>query len=278
MNSDQNDQRQVGTGRAESGISRWWHSLPNELVSVILDWGVVLAVVVLVVVIYVPKAIWAEEDRARDESRRRMTIIQAAEDFYRTISDSYTTDGPFLFKLISQTHDSLVGDTTFIGEQIVYVDGSPYTVDIPEILLIQMDTTFTVSRTVRDTMLDTTYAVALWNEERSVEDTVYINGSRGLGMLLDTPAYLRTTDTSYGSHTELINDYAWFRYRLTEDLLKNPVSGLPYEIKLDSTGTVLTIAFPESDLNEQRRYLFFKFKALDHGEIVDSKPSWRSGE
>ena len=123
MNSDQNDQRQVGTGRAESGISRWWHSLPNELVSVILDWGVVLAVVVLVVVIYVPKAIWAEEDRARDESRRRMTIIQAAEDFYRAITDNYTTDGPFLFKLISQTHDSLVGDTTFIGEQIVYVDG-----------------------------------------------------------------------------------------------------------------------------------------------------------
>ena len=127
-------------------------------------------------------------------------------------------------------------------------------------------------------MLDTTYAVALWNEERSVEDTVYINGSKGLSVLLDNPAYLRTTDTSYGSHTELLNDYAWFRYRLAEDLLINPVSGLPYEIKLDSTGTVLTIAFPESDLNEQRRYLFFKFKALDHGEIVDSKPSWRSGE
>ena len=278
MNSDQNEQKQVGVGRALSGISRWWHSLPNELASVILDWGVVSAVAVLVVVIYVPKAIWAEEDLARDESRRRMTIIQATEDFYRTIRDSYTTDGPFLFKLISQTHDSLVGDTTFIGEQIIYVDGSPYAVDIPKILLIQMDTTFTVSRTVRDTMLDTTYAVALWNKERSVEDTVYINGSKGLGVLMDSPAYMRTTDTSYGSHTELLNDYAWFRYRLTEDLLKNPVSGLPYEIKLDSTGTVLTIAFPESDLNEQRRYLFFKFKALDHGEIVDSKPSWRSSE
>ncbi len=275
MNSDQIGQRQDNTGREESGFSQWWHSLPHDLVNVILDWGVVLAVVLLVVVIYVPKAIWAQEDLARDESRRRMTIIQAAEDFYRAISDNYTTDGRFLFQLISQTHDSLIGDTTFIGEQIVYVDGLPNTVDIPEILLIQLDTTFTVSRSVRDTMLDTTYAVALWNEERSVEDTVYINGSKGLSVLLENPAYLRTVDTTHGSHTELLNDYAWFRYRLTEDLLKNPISGLPYNIQLDSTGTVLTISFPESGLNEQRRFLFFKFKALDHGEIIAGEPSWR---
>jgi hypothetical protein len=275
VNSDQIGQRLDNKGRAESGFLQWWHSLPHDLVSVILDWGVVLAVVVLVVVIYVPKAIWAQEDRARDESRRRMTIIQAAEDFYRTISHNYTTDGRFLFQLISQTHDSLIGDSTFIGEQIVYVDGLPYTVDIPEILLIQLDTTFTVSRSVRDTMLDTTYAVALWNEERSVEDTVYINGSKGLSVLLDNPAYLRTVNVTYGSHTELLNDYAWFRYRLTEDLLKNPISGLPYNIRLDTTGTVLTISFPESALNEQRRFLFFKFKALDHGEIIAGEPSWR---
>ncbi len=278
MNSDQIGQRQDNQGREESDFLRWWHSLPHDLASVILDWGVVSAVALMCVVIYVPKAIWADEDRARDESRRRMTIIQNAEDFYQTITDNYTTDGRFLFKLISQTHDSLIGDTTFIGEQIVHVDGLPYSVDIPEILLIQLDTTFTVSRSVRDTMLDTTYSVLLWNEERSMEDTIYINGIKGLRVLRDDPAYRHTADTTYGSHTELLNDYAWFRYRLTEGLLKNPVSGLPYDITLDSTGTVLTISFPESALNEQRRFLFFKFKALDHGEIVAGEPSWRSGE
>ncbi len=278
MNNDKIRQILDSIGQAWSRLSRWWHSLPHNLVSVILDWGVVLAVALLFVVIYVPKTIWAEEDRARDESRRRMTIIQAAEDFYRAITDNYTTDGRFLFQLISQTHDSLIGDTTFIGEQIVHVDGVPYTVYIPEILLTQLDTTFTVSRSVRDTMLDTTYTVLLWNEERSVEDTIYINGIKGLSVLFDDPGYMGTPDTAYGSHTELINDYAWFRYRLTENLLKNPVSGQPYNILLDSTGTVLTISFPESALNEQRRFVFFKFKALDHGEIVSGEPSWRRSE
>lgn len=276
MNSEQTRDERAIKNTGLRGLSNIWHRLPKNVINTILDWGVVLAMLFLIIVIYVPKSIWAEEDLARTESRRRMMIIQSAENFYKTLTDKFTTDGPFLFKLVSQTHDSLVGDTTFLGPQVVRVEGQSYSVDIPERMLKQLDTTFTIPRAVRETLLDTTYTVLLWNDERSEHDTIFINGIVGLQHNQADPSYRGITDTTFGSHTELVNDYAWYRYRLVDDLLFHPVSFEPYLLNLDSTGEEFTIAAPESDLNVQRRYLMFHFEAIDHGKIVDGEPSWLS--
>ncbi len=256
-------------------ISKWWYGCSKHTRLLILDWLSVTAVLMLIAVVYIPKSIWAEEERYRIESRRRMEVIQSAENFYRTLTGSFTVDGPFMFALVSQTHDSLIGDSTFIGEQVVHVDGMPHLVDIPEGMTFQLDTTFSVGRALRDTVLDTTYTVLVWNDERADNDTVYITGKVGLSRLEADPDYRGAADSSFGSHSEVITDYDWNRFRLNDELLLGSVSREPFIIDIDTTSQELTIASPITDAYVEMRYLLFRFKARGHGKIVNGEASWR---
>lgn len=257
-------------------IPAWWHSLPRHSAILILDWLVILAALVLVVVIYIPKHIWAEEETYRTDSRRRMEIIQDAENFYNIMRGNYTTDGDFLFNLISQTHDSLIADTTFTGLQIVHVNGSPYRLTIPELMGHQMDTTFSVGRLMRQELLDTTYTITLWNDERAAYDTVFINGSSGLAQVKQDTAFSEVLDTIYSSHSEVYTDYKWNRFRLEPELLVCPITRKPFIISFDSTESELTIASPITGEYVESRYILFKFEVKDHGKIVGGDPSWRN--
>ncbi len=205
-----------------------------------------------------------------------MRIIRDAEDFYNTIRGNYTTDGDFLLKLISQTHDSLIADTTFTGMQIVHVNGSPREVNIPEFLGHQIDTTFSVGRQLRREVLDTTYTITLWNDERAANDTIFLNGSSGLAQVKLDSAFREVLGSSYSSHNEVYTDYKWNRFRLESELLACPVTRKPSIISLDSTKIELTIASPIVDEYVESRYVVFKFRAKNHGEIVGGDPSWRS--
>lgn len=256
-------------------ISTWWRSLPKHITVLILDWFIVAAITILMIVIYVPRGIWAEEDAYRKESRRRMEIIQDAQEFYRTMGTSYAEDGELLIRLVSQAHDSLIADTTFFGSQLIHIDGEPYEVNIPEGLGIQMDTTFSVGREMKREVLDTTYTITLWNMERAVYDTIYRNGMRSLSAIMKDSTFSEVLDTAYGSHPEVYTDYSWNRFRLSDDLLFCPITKLPYEITIDSVGNKVTVASPIKDTYVDSRYLFFKFRAEDHGEIVDGEASWR---
>jgi hypothetical protein len=256
-------------------IATLWRALPKHITVLILDWLIVIAIAILMIVIYVPKGIWAEEDAYRKESRRRMEIIQDAQEFYRTMGTSYADDGEFLIKLVSQAHDSLIADTTFIGEQVVHVDGKPYTVRIPEGLWTQMDTTFSVGREMRREVLDTTYTITLWNMERAAYDTIYRNGIVSLEAIMQDSTFSDVLDTTHGSHPEVYTDYTWNRFRLSNDLLYCPITKLPYEITVDSTGNKVSVESPIKDAYTESRYLFFKFRAEDHGKIEDGEANWR---
>jgi hypothetical protein len=256
-------------------IAAWWKTLPKHITILILDWLIVIAVAILMIVIYVPRGIWAEEATYQKESRRRMQILQDAQEFYRTMGDSYATEGELLIHLVSQAHDSLIADSTFIGEQIVHIDGKPYQVNIPEGLWVQMDTTFTVGRELRREVLDTTYTITLWNMERAAYDTLYRNGAKSLAAIKQDSTFSEILGTTYGSHREVYTDYAWNRFRLKEELLSCPVTKLPYVITTDSTGNEVNIASPIEDVYVESRYIFFKFRAKDHGEIVDGEANWR---
>ncbi|MFQ6611464.1 MAG: hypothetical protein ACE5D7_11815 [Fidelibacterota bacterium] len=48
----------------------------------ILDWGIIFAILILLMSIFIPTIIWEEEDSYRDESRFRMHVIADAENFY----------------------------------------------------------------------------------------------------------------------------------------------------------------------------------------------------
>ncbi|MBC8478836.1 MAG: hypothetical protein H8D46_00110, partial [FCB group bacterium] len=83
----------------------------------LLDWLIILAALIMLAMIYIPSSIWREEVRHRSESRERMTIISEAEEFYRELTGSYTTDGDELFQLVEAAMDSLIADTLFLGQQ-----------------------------------------------------------------------------------------------------------------------------------------------------------------
>jgi len=255
-------------------ISSWWQSVPRQTATLILDWLIVIVIAVLVVVIYVYQSVWAEEDAYRTESQRRMGIIQDAEEFYNTIRGNYATDGSLLFQLISQTHDSLIADSTFVGEQMVHIDGAPCRVNIPEFMDYQMDTTFSVGQLQRRDVLDTTFTITLWNDERAAYDTIFINGTRGLAQIMLDTVFSEVLDTSYGSHSEVYTDYDWNRFRLNPELLICPVTGEPYIISLDSTESELRIASPIIGEYKESRYLVFRLRVKDHGEIVAGESSW----
>lgn len=253
----------------------WWQSLPDKVVALILDWLIVGASLVLMAVIYIPRGIWAEEDIATERSRQRMIVIQDSQDFFHTIVGEYALDGQFLFSMISQAHDTLIGDSTFIGRQTIIIDGSPHAVNIPEGMGWRMDTTYSVGRPVRREVLDTTYTVVLFDAELAANDTIYLVGVAALSTIFDDPGYRGIPDTSFSSHTEVITDYTWNRYRLSADLLLNPVTGEPFRMELDSTLSELTITDPLSFGHSERRYLFFSFKPPNAGRIVDGDPSWK---
>lgn len=268
------ESKQEKHGKAASGKAIREGRSVSQGIIVVLNWLVVIATAILLACIYIPQSIWAEEDQYRTESRRRMQIIQNAEQFYNTLRGGYTDDGEFLFKLISQTHDSLIADTTFIGDQVVHVDGEPVSVLIPALLGRQMDTTFTVGRQLRREVLDTVYTITQWNIERAANDTSYVNGSATLSQRMQGTNFRAVLDTSYGSHTEVYTDYKWNRYRLEPELLLCPVTREPYIIDIDTVSLELTIASPIYEGYTEPRYFLFEFQALDHGEIIDGNPSW----
>ncbi|MFC1480774.1 hypothetical protein ACFL6E_00830 [Candidatus Neomarinimicrobiota bacterium] len=273
MNNTEKTGIEQGSGK-NNFIMHWWHKLADESASLVLDWAIIVAVAILVVVIYVPKKIWGEEDAARNESRRRMVIINDAEEFYNVITGNYTTDGEFLFKLVAQTYDSLIADSTFISDQIVHVNGMPYSVNIPEIVFEQLDTTFTVGRALRINVLDTTYTVLVWNDEIGASDTSYVNGIRGLNLFKEDPNFREVVAVTPGEHSEVITEYEWNRYPLDFELLTNTVTDDPYLIAIDSTGMILTVASPLPRNYKETRYAFFTFRGGNHGSITDGDVSW----
>ena len=203
-------------------ISAGWRRIPEKSAALILDWMLVVASVILVVVIYIPRGIWAEENSSMNDTLHRMRVVSKAEEMFHTITSDWATDGEYLFQLMSQAHDTLIGDTTFVGNQTIIVYGQPRHVNIPVGLGYQMDTTFSAPRPVRIVILDTTYTIVLWDAELSSLDTIYLTGAASLLQFDDDPAYRGIADTAYGSHSEVDNDYTWNRYRLTVDLLSNP--------------------------------------------------------
>ena len=253
---------------------QWWKSLPEKTAAVILDWLLLGAALTLVIVIYVPQGIWAEENAAMEKTRHRLAVINKTEDLFHTITGDWSTDGDYLFQMISQAHDTLIGDSTFTGEQTIIINGVSKHVDIPDGLGYYLDTTYSFPRPVRNEILDTTFTVVLWDAELSAHDTIYLTGVNSLIQFEDDPAFRSIADTAYGSHSEMDNDYTWYRYRLTSELLISPVTGERFILELDSTGS-LSIADPLPHDYYENRYLFFRFKPRNSGRYTDGIPSWK---
>ena len=52
----------------------------------LLDWFILLSIILLLLIVYIPNSIWAEEKKDREESRFRMKAIANAAEFYNELN------------------------------------------------------------------------------------------------------------------------------------------------------------------------------------------------
>ena len=140
-----------------------------------LDWGIVFSAIALLLTVYLPQSIWKEEIEFRKLGRHRMTAIADAEEFYFEMTGMYTVDGEHLFDLVEAGMDSLIADSLFIGDQVIYLNKKPYPVKMERGFEVRVDTTFSLATVLYFSYNDTIYTVGLNNPESGNIDTLFIN-------------------------------------------------------------------------------------------------------
>ena len=140
----------------------------------LLEIAIILAMFFLIIVIYVPVAIWEEEEHFQKESRYRMNNLYDVQEFYSSLTGNYNPNSLEAMTLINATRDSVVADSLYIGEQEINIGGKVFSVDIGESFEFEFDTTFGFKSFRRDTVNDTTVQIAIFAEDLGRIDTSFI--------------------------------------------------------------------------------------------------------
>ena len=115
----------------------------------ILELGIVFAFLFLIICIYVPRAIWDEEELFENESRFYMENMYDVQNFYKSVMGEYNPDGLWAIKVVSSVRDSLTGDSTYLGEQSITLDNKTFSVNVPKGYDIEFDTTWNQLATLK---------------------------------------------------------------------------------------------------------------------------------
>lgn len=242
---------------------KWW-------VRDLLELGILVAVVIFILVIYVPRAIWNEEDAMRDESRFRMENDYDVFTYFERLTDQKTANGLWALKVVNAARDSLTADSTFLGQQTIHFSDESIDVDVFEGYDVVYDTSFGFLMTRKDTIVDTVYTVVTYNEEDARHDTSFIR----LDMI--DPYFEDTTlvdipDTNLSGHVEVVSYYD--SYMPDSSMFSCPLTGRPYIVTL-SEDDMLTVESPITEAYKEQRYLVFAFRSDSHGKIADGEKSW----
>ena len=245
--------------------------LTNQNKTDLLEIVIAMAMFLLIVVIYVPLAIWAEEDYYEKESRHRMQNLFDLEIFYSQLVGEYNLNFFDMVDLVNATRDSMVADSLFLGSQTIYLNGNEFIVDVPESFGFEYDTTFGIKSFRRDTVLDTTLQIAVYSEDLGRDDTSFIRKveledyeamDHYVGVVNEEPIKRVEAVEYYKTH---IPDSTTYFCPLTEK---------SFEMELADDGTSLKVSSPIKDIIKQSRYFLFSFKAKSHGIIQDGTRSW----
>ena len=71
----------------------------------------------LVLVIYVPVAIWEEETYYEKESRYRMQNLNDIQSFFSRLTGGYTSSFPEALSVVNAVRDSSIADSLYTGKQ-----------------------------------------------------------------------------------------------------------------------------------------------------------------
>ena len=242
----------------------------------ILDWGIIFAAIIMLFMVYIPRSIWQEEVKIRDEARHRMLAISNAQEFYKELTGSYTMNGKHLFELVEAAMDSLLADSLFLGEQSISLKSGKYKVSMEEDFEVRVDTTFSQAENIRIATLDTIYTIGLTNSESGGVDTIFVN-SGNLDYYKSQSNFYAVFNQDTSSRSELITDYLRMKYHLSDHLLYCPISKEKYIFEIDSTdkeNRIFTVETPLSKDYKERRFIIFSFESGDHGRVIDGNTSW----
>ena len=233
-------------------------------------------------VIYLPSTIWEEEDMYKNESRSRIQALYNVENFHNILVGKYEQDGLKAVNLVNAVRDSVMADSTFLGDQLVKLNGEEFLVNVPRGFDVEYDTTFGQRRVAKETIVDTTVTVVMLSEDTGLEDTLYVQ-KRNLFEVREDPLFLSVvSETSF----ERVETIAYFDRRFRkettpynfvflpdESQLVCPLTGDPYIIDINEVVISVRVSSPIRSYKDNR-YGFFSLKTRSHGYIIDGTRSW----
>ncbi|MEE3152362.1 MAG: hypothetical protein VX279_00070 [Candidatus Neomarinimicrobiota bacterium] len=244
----------------------------NKL-SDLLELAMVLAFLFLIIVIYVPVSVWAEEREFEKRSRFNMQNIYDIEMFYEQLTGSYSPNFFEAMNVVNSARDSLLGDSLYVGEQSLILFGRQYNVDINETFGFNYDTTFGFKSYRRDTIFDTTVQIIMYSQELGRNDTSFTQ-KRHLNNYMQDPNFIDKLNEEPLKRVELIEYYK--TYIPDSSTYGCPLTDKSYMISIDNENKKLKVVSPINRENPYKdpRFLIFSLKSNGHGEINDGNRSW----
>ena len=244
----------------------------NKL-SDLLELAMVLAFLFLIIVIYVPVVIWAEEREFEKKSHFNMQNIYDIGMFYEQLTGSYSLNFFEAMNVVNSARDSLLGDSLYVGEQNLILFGRQYNVDINETFGFNYDTTFGFKSYRRDTIFDTTVQIIMYSQELGRNDTSFTQ-KRHLNNYMEDPNFIDKLNEEPLKRVELIEYYK--TYIPDSSTYGCPLTDKSYMISIDNENKKLKVVSPINRENPYKdpRFLIFSLKSNGHGEINDGNRSW----
>jgi len=230
---------------------------------------IVLAIVFLIIAIYVPVAIWADEDHFEELSHSRMENVYNIERFYAQLTNEYNPDGYEAMHIINAISDSVTADSNYVGEQKLNLLGKVIDVNVPEGFGVEFDTTFGFHKFKRDTTSDTTSTVIMYSEELAMNDTIFVQ-KKEVAYLQEDPAF-RGVISEEPLEIVAVESY-YDKYQPDSAQFFCPITKMPYKLAFIEDG--FRVDSPIEKTYKKHKYFVFAFKADNHGYIEDGVASW----
>jgi len=98
----------------------------------LIELFIVIAFLFMIITIYVPSAIWVEEVRAAEDARFNIQTVHDVEYFYKILTDGYEENGLWAMNVVNAVRDSVMADSTYLGERTFELAGESVNVLVPE--------------------------------------------------------------------------------------------------------------------------------------------------
>ena len=237
----------------------------------LIELGIVLAFLFMIITIYVPSAIWVEEVTAAEGARFNIQTVHDVEYFYKILTDGYEENGLWAMNVVNAVRDSVMADSTYLGERNFELAGKGVNVIIPEGYDVEFDTTFGILKTRRDTLIDTIHTVVTYSEEMFRNDTGFVS-KEDLPTVMIEEGFIANLGFETKQRSEVVSYYD--SYMPDSSNFYCPLTGEIIVVRLKEEGEVLRVASPIEGVYSEGRYLLFSFKTRSHGYIEDGSRSW----